>query len=441
MARRRRRQGARRLGHLARPALLRHPRARHRGGEIPLRLARRADRLSRLPEELLRRRSQGDSDFEKTAADPDTEQIHFIGKDIIYFHTLFWPAMLKFAGTPYKVPDHVYVHGFITVSGEKMSKSRGTGIDPLRYLELGMNPEWLRYYIAAKLNATVEDIDFNPDDFIARVNSDLVGKYVNIASRCARLHRRSSFDGQARAAGERLRHRADVADARTARRERRSRTCTSARIRQGAARRHGARGPRESVRRRRRSPGSWRRTRREARALQHVCSDALQHVQLLTLYLKPVLPRLAKQVGAVPERAARCNGPMRSNCCRAGIASTIPAPHAPASTRSSSTRCSTSNPCRRRPRRSATRKSSSTQPKEHAVSDNDLDRRLQQARPARGEDRQGRARRGRRQAAEADARPRRRRRAPCSPASSPPTRRRSSKAGSPWWSRTSRRAR
>jgi methionyl-tRNA synthetase len=124
-------------------------------------------------------------DFEKLLADPRTEQIHFIGKDIIYFHTLFWPAMLKFAGAPYKVPDHVFVHGFIGVSGEKMSKSRGTGIDPLRYLKLGMNAEWLRYYIAAKLNANVEDLDFNPEDFLARVNSDLVGKYVNIASRAA----------------------------------------------------------------------------------------------------------------------------------------------------------------------------------------------------------------------------------------------------------------
>ena len=124
-------------------------------------------------------------DFEKFLQDPGTEQIHFIGKDIIYFHTLFWPAMLHFSGKPYKVPDHVYVHGFITVSGDKMSKSRGTGISPLRYLELGMNPEWLRYYIAAKLNANVEDIDFNPEDFVARVNSDLVGKYVNIASRAA----------------------------------------------------------------------------------------------------------------------------------------------------------------------------------------------------------------------------------------------------------------
>src|SRR5204863_8539252 len=122
-------------------------------------------------------------DYDALMADPALEQIHFIGKDITYFHTLFWPAMLKFSGR--KVPDRVFVHGFITVSGEKMSKSRGTGISPLRYLEVGMNPEWLRYYIAAKLNASVEDIDFNPDDFMARVNSDLIGKYVNIASRAA----------------------------------------------------------------------------------------------------------------------------------------------------------------------------------------------------------------------------------------------------------------
>jgi methionyl-tRNA synthetase len=123
-------------------------------------------------------------DFESfIKPDADVEQVHFIGKDIIYFHTLFWPATLKFAG--YKVPDRIHVHGFITVSGEKMSKSRGTGISPLRYLELGMNPEWMRYYLAAKLNSRVEDIDFNPDDFVARVNADLVGKLVNIASRCA----------------------------------------------------------------------------------------------------------------------------------------------------------------------------------------------------------------------------------------------------------------
>jgi len=129
----------------------------------------------------------------------DTEQVHFIGKDIIYFHALFWPAMLKFAGR--KTPDQLNVHGFITVSGEKMSKSRGTGISPLRYLELGMNPEWLRYYLAAKLNAQVEDVDFNPDDFVARVNSDLVGKYVNIASRAANFIVRH-FDGRLGYLGE-----------------------------------------------------------------------------------------------------------------------------------------------------------------------------------------------------------------------------------------------
>jgi len=121
--------------------------------------------------------------FDEFVADPAVEQYHFIGKDITYFHTLFWPAMLHFSGR--KLPNNVFVHGFITVGGDKMSKSRGTGISPLRYLELGMNAEWLRYYIAAKLNGKVEDIDFVPDDFMARVNSDLVGKYVNIASRCA----------------------------------------------------------------------------------------------------------------------------------------------------------------------------------------------------------------------------------------------------------------
>jgi methionyl-tRNA synthetase len=131
--------------------------------------------------------------YEAFMADPATEQVHFIGKDITYFHTLFWPAMLHFSGR--KTPTAVHVHGWITVKQEKMSKSRGTGISPLRYLELGMNPEWLRYYIAAKLNSKVEDIDFSPDDFVARVNSDLVGKYVNIASRAAGFLARR-FDGR-----------------------------------------------------------------------------------------------------------------------------------------------------------------------------------------------------------------------------------------------------
>ena len=131
--------------------------------------------------------------FDQFVADPAVEQYHFIGKDIVYFHTLFWPAMLHFSGR--KTPSNVFVHGFITASGEKMSKSRGTGVSPQKYLALGMNPEWLRYYIAAKLNDKVEDIDFNPDDFVARVNSDLVGKYVNIASRAAPFLAKH-FDGR-----------------------------------------------------------------------------------------------------------------------------------------------------------------------------------------------------------------------------------------------------
>ncbi len=123
-------------------------------------------------------------DFDAFMADPATEQVHFIGKDIITFHTLFWPAMLKFSGR--KVPNAVFVHGFLTINnGEKMSKSRGTGLDPLKYLSLGMNPEWLRYYLAAKLSARNEDVDFSADDFMLRVNSDLVGKFVNIVSRSA----------------------------------------------------------------------------------------------------------------------------------------------------------------------------------------------------------------------------------------------------------------
>ncbi len=125
-------------------------------------------------------------DFASYMANPALEQVHFIGKDIITFHTLFWPAMLHFSRR--KTPNRVYVHGFLTVNnGEKMSKSRGTGLDPLKYLSLGMNPEWLRYYLAAKLTQRVEDVDFTPDDFMARVNADLIGKYVNIASRAVKF--------------------------------------------------------------------------------------------------------------------------------------------------------------------------------------------------------------------------------------------------------------
>jgi methionyl-tRNA synthetase len=124
-----------------------------------------------------------DLDFDEYwNADSAAEVYHFIGKDIMYFHTLFWPAVLGGAG--FRTPTSVYAHGFLTVNGQKMSKSRGTFIKARTYLD-NLNPEFLRYYYAAKLGPTIEDIDLNLDDFIARVNSDLVGKLINIASRCA----------------------------------------------------------------------------------------------------------------------------------------------------------------------------------------------------------------------------------------------------------------
>ena len=231
-------------------------------------------------------------DYEAFMADPATEQYHFIGKDITYFHTLFWPAMLHFAGL--KVPNNIFVHGFITVSGEKMSKSRGTGISPLRYLDIGMNPEWLRYYIAAKLNSHVEDVDFNPDDFVARVNSDLVGKYINIASRAAGFITKK-FDGklgmawasesdnflaslrasgneiaalyEAREYGKALRVTMEQADA------------VNAYVDAN-------------------KPWELAKDPTNNAKLQEVCSRLLEAFRILTIYLKPVLPALAAQVEA-----------------------------------------------------------------------------------------------------------------------------------------------
>jgi len=224
-------------------------------------------------------------DFEKFLRDPGTQQIHFIGKDIIYFHTLFWPAMLKFAG--YKIPDHVWVHGFITVSGDKMSKSRGTGISPLRYLELGMNPEWLRYYIAAKLNANVEDLDFNPDDFLARVNSDLVGKYVNIASRAAAFISRQ-FDGQLAGEGDGARDALSIADQVAAAYE--------AREFGRAVREVMAVADRVNQRFDQLKPWELAKDALQRDALQRVCSDALHAFFTLTVYLAPILPATAARV-------------------------------------------------------------------------------------------------------------------------------------------------
>ncbi|MCF7969768.1 MAG: methionine--tRNA ligase [Methylococcaceae bacterium] len=134
-----------------------------------------------------------DLDFDEFwAPDSKTELYHFIGKDIIYFHALFWPAMLH--GAKFRTPSAVFAHGFLTVNGEKMSKSRGTFIKARTYLD-HLDPEYLRYYFAAKLSAGVDDIDLSFEDFTQRVNSDLVGKVVNIASRCSGFIKKR-FDGQ-----------------------------------------------------------------------------------------------------------------------------------------------------------------------------------------------------------------------------------------------------
>lgn len=231
-------------------------------------------------------------DYEAYMADPALEQYHFIGKDIVTFHTLFWPATLKFSGR--KTPDKICVHGFLTVNnGEKMSKSRGTGLDPLKYLNLGMNPQWLRYYLAAKLNGKNEDIDFNADDFLARVNADLIGKFINIASRAAGFISKRfggqlgslSADGQAlldvlRAQSSTL---ADAYEKRDTARALREVMLLANRVNEYV----DANKPWELA----------KQDGMDAR-LQDVCSTCIEAFRLLTLYLKPVLPALAAQVEA-----------------------------------------------------------------------------------------------------------------------------------------------
>ncbi|MES3013855.1 MAG: methionine--tRNA ligase subunit beta, partial [Pseudomonadota bacterium] len=210
----------------------------------------------------------------------------------VTFHTLFWPAMLHFSGR--KVPNHIFVHGFLQLSGEKMSKSRGTGISPLTYLDLGMNPEWLRYYIAAKLNARVEDLDFNPDDFSARVNSDLVGKYINIASRAAGflskrfgglLSADLGVEGRALLDGLRA-HRATIEELYETRefgKALREVMLLADRVNEFVDQNK-----------------PWELAKQEGKdaVLHDVCSVCIEAFRLLTIYLKPVLPTLAEQVEA-----------------------------------------------------------------------------------------------------------------------------------------------
>ena len=236
---------------------------------------------------LLARRGE---DYEAYMADPALEQVHFIGKDIITFHTLFWPATLKFSGR--KTPTKICVHGFLTVNnGEKMSKSRGTGLDPLKYLELGMNAEWLRYYLGAKLNGKNEDIDFNPEDFMARVNADLIGKYVNIASRAAGFIAKR-FGGRLGAVsgdGQEL-----LALLRA----------PASAIVQAYEDRDTARAAREimllcdKVNAYVDANKPWELARQDGQdaRLHDVCSTCIEAFRILTIYLKPMLPFVAQQV-------------------------------------------------------------------------------------------------------------------------------------------------
>ncbi|MDU5053582.1 MAG: methionine--tRNA ligase [Sutterella wadsworthensis] len=228
--------------------------------------------------------------FEEILQDEKTEQIHFIGKDIIYFHTLFWPAMLHFAGKPFRVPDHINAHGFMTVNGEKMSKSRGTGISPLQYLELGMNAEWLRYYLAAKMNSRVEDVDFTKADFAQRVNSDLIGKYVNIASRAAGFIVKR-FDGKVDESVmnhellQGIRARAEEIQAYYEARE----YARATRLVMELADQINEFVDREK-------PWELAKEEGKEKELQQISSIALEGFRLLTLFLKPVLPATAERV-------------------------------------------------------------------------------------------------------------------------------------------------
>ncbi len=216
-----------------------------------------------------------------------TELYHFIGKDILYFHALFWPAMLKFAG--YRTPTKIFAHGFLTVDGQKMSKSRGTFITAESYLAQGLNPEWLRYYYAAKLNSSMEDIDLNLEDFVARVNSDLIGKYVNIASRTAGFLTKR-FEGKLSGGAthptlDRVqKHCAHIQKLYTDR-------LYSYAIREIMLLTDEVNQFVDTSK-----PWELAKSAEQSQTLQWVCSLSLQLFRLLTLYLKPILPKVAEEV-------------------------------------------------------------------------------------------------------------------------------------------------
>ncbi|MDX1915083.1 MAG: methionine--tRNA ligase [Methylophilus sp.] len=229
--------------------------------------------------------------------DSKTELYHFIGKDILYFHALFWPATLEYSG--HRTPTQVFAHGFLTVNGEKMSKSRGTFITARSYLDHIKNPEYLRYYYAAKLNSSMEDIDLSLEDFVARVNSDLVGKYINIASRTAGFLNKQ-FDGR-------------ICETRLSMVPEKIQPLVIQQLSTEAETIHRYYDKRQYGRAiveimkladianayvAEQAP--WVLAKQDGRQhdLQRVCSIALEAFRLLTLYLKPVLPKIAQEVEA-----------------------------------------------------------------------------------------------------------------------------------------------
>jgi len=224
-------------------------------------------------------------DFEDYwSAGSDTEAYHFIGKDIVYFHTLFWPAVLE--GSGFRTPSSVFAHGFLTVNGKKMSKSRGTFIKARTYLN-NLDPNHLRYYYAAKLGAGMDDIDLNLEDFIARVNSDLVGKLVNIASRCAGFISKR-FDGQLAATLDDPELFAEFTQAAEAIAEHYEKREYSKAMRTVMALADQANRYIEE-----KKPWVMVKDERQADAVQLVCTQGLNMFRTLMVYLTPVIPELA----------------------------------------------------------------------------------------------------------------------------------------------------
>ena len=240
--------------------------------------------------------------------DTTTEQYHFIGKDILYFHTLFWPATLQFAG--YRTPTNVFAHGFLTVDGEKMSKSRGTLISASSVIECGFNPEWFRYYFATKLNDSMEDLDLNLQDFVARVNSDLLGKYINIASRSAGflVKRFGGIVSDEAMSNPLLKEIAAASEKIAALYEAREYAKALRTIMELADKVNGFVDENK--------PWEIAKAPEREADLQHVCSVTLEAFRMLSLYLKPVIPQVAIGVeeflSLAPQSWSDTNTPLSS---------------------------------------------------------------------------------------------------------------------------------